>query len=65
MNMQTTLLPLSSSKGLFAIAFLFAALVLIGCDNKGPAEKTGERIDKTTEEAGDRMGNATDSLRGN
>ncbi len=65
MNMKTAFISLGSSKGLFAILFLSVALVLIGCDNQGPAEKTGQKIDQTAEEAGDRMGNATDSLRGN
>jgi len=33
---------------------LFAAVFAYGCDNKGPAEKAGEKIDDTMSEALDK-----------
>jgi hypothetical protein len=33
--------------------------VAVGCEREGPAERTGERIDETTEEVGERAEEAT------
>lgn len=38
---------------------------IIGCEEKGPAEKAGEKIDKTVEEAADAMGEASEKLKEN
>ncbi len=45
---------------LFAIFALVVPLALAGCDNEGPAEKAGEKIDNAVEQAGDAVENATD-----
>ncbi|HEX2198581.1 MAG TPA: hypothetical protein VHG88_08170 [Burkholderiales bacterium] len=42
------------------VALPFALGVLAGCDQKGPAEKAGEAIDRTVERAGDKIEDATD-----
>ncbi len=62
MKKQTALTSLVLSRGLFAIVFLSAALALMGCENEGPAEKAGEKIDQTAEKAGDKMEDAKQSL---
>jgi hypothetical protein len=62
MKKQTTLTAFVLSKGLLAIAFLSASLALMGCENEGPAEQAGEKIDRTTEKAGDKMEDAKQSL---
>lgn len=31
------------------------AATLLGCENEGPAEQAGERIDNTVEKAGDKL----------
>ncbi len=54
--------PLSSSKGLFLIAFLSVVLGLVGCQKEGPAEETGKKIDQAAEKAGDKMDAAKASL---
>ena len=48
------------------IALMMAlGLTLAGCsDNDGPAEKAGEQIDQTMEEAGDEVEEATDEMGG-
>lgn len=35
---------------------------MMGCEEKGPAEKAGEKIDEAMEEAGDAMEDAADSV---
>jgi hypothetical protein len=34
--------------------------VVVACDDQGPAEQIGEKIDDTVEKAGDRIEKATD-----
>ncbi|HSO19379.1 MAG TPA: hypothetical protein VLT88_07980 [Desulfosarcina sp.] len=43
-------------------ALLLAALgiVQVGCEQEGPAERAGEKIDQAVEEAGDKVEKATD-----
>lgn len=44
----------------FIPLMVLLAVLLAGCDNKGPAEKAGERIDEVTEdirEGGEDLGN--------
>ncbi|MBK1717034.1 transporter [Thiocystis violacea] len=55
-------MPLSSSKSLFLIAFLSAAVGLVGCQQEGTAEEAGKKMDQTAEKAGDRMDAAKESL---
>jgi hypothetical protein len=39
------------------------SLGLMGCENEGPAEKAGERIDEAVEEAGEAVEDAGDKIR--
>lgn len=39
------------------------ALVTLGCDREGPAERAGERMDRGVEKAGDSMERAGDRAR--
>lgn len=46
------------------ILLLCCALLLVsfvGCDQKGPAEKAGEKIDTMTEKVGDKVQNSMDT----
>lgn len=56
--------------GAMAFLLLAAPLALTACDNKGPAERAGEKIDDAAEKAGekledarDKAGDAVDDLR--
>jgi hyperosmotically inducible protein len=51
-----------ASKGFFVTALLVAALGILGCENQGPAEEAGEKIDQTAEDAGDKMEETKQSL---
>jgi len=42
--------------------FIVFTLVVTGCDNEGPAEKAGEKIDETVEEVGDTVEDAGDEI---
>lgn len=42
---------------------LTAALGLAGCDQKGPAEKAGQKIDQAADSAKETLGNATDQAK--
>jgi len=42
--------------------FLTLCLVLVGCERPGPAERTGERIDETIEDAGERIQEAGEDI---
>lgn len=53
-----------------AALLLAAPLALTACDNKGPAERAGEKIDDAAEKAGEKLedarekaGDAVDDLR--
>jgi hyperosmotically inducible protein len=38
-----------------AVALGFALSLLAGCEQKGPAEKAGEKVDKAMQKAGDKI----------
>ncbi len=44
---------------LWVVGALCLSLALIGCEDKGPAEKAGEAIDKAVEDVGDAVKDAT------
>lgn len=44
-----------SCKGLFVVFMLVSVLGLAACKQEGPAEKAGEKIDQTTEQAGQKI----------
>ncbi|MFZ7110658.1 MAG: hypothetical protein ACOWYE_03160 [Desulfatiglandales bacterium] len=44
-------------------ALFIAALSISGCEKEGPAEKAGEKIDETIEEAGEKMEEAGDKIK--
>ena len=39
----------------FAVALGFALSLLAGCEQKGTAEKAGEKVDKAMQKAGDKI----------
>ncbi len=47
------------------VVALFAAILfaLGGCENEGPMEKAGEKIDEAVEEAGEAVEEAADKVR--
>ncbi|MDA3922971.1 MAG: hypothetical protein PF501_20180 [Salinisphaera sp.] len=53
MNRKITTLILAAALGISTIG-------LAACDNKGPAEKAGEKVDNATNKARDAMDNAAD-----
>jgi hypothetical protein len=44
----------------FLSLMLLVSLGLIACENEGPAERAGERIDEAVEEAGDQLEEAAE-----
>lgn len=46
----------------FAVALGFALSLLAGCEQKGPAEKAGEKVDKAIDQAGKAMQKAGDKI---
>ena len=42
--------------------FLAVTLAVAGCNNDGPAEKAGEKIDETVEDVGDAVEDAGDEI---
>lgn len=46
-------------------AMAMAALGSAGCEEQGPAERAGERIDEGVEETGEALEDAADELDGN
>ena len=43
----------------FLLAIVFgAAVVITGCDDQGPAEEAGEKVDETVEDAGEALEDA-------
>jgi hyperosmotically inducible protein len=46
----------------FTIVICTLALVLTGCQQDGPAEKAGEKVDQTLENAGKKIGKVGDSM---
>lgn len=53
MNRKITTLILAAVLGISTVG-------LAACDNKGPAEKAGEKVDNATSKTGDAMDNAAD-----
>jgi len=55
-----------SHKKSFGIALIIAALLalLSGCEQKGPAEKAGEKLDQTTQKAADKIEESGENIRG-
>lgn len=45
------------------LMMLVFALPLMACDNQGPAEETGERIDDAASDTRDRLDDAGDRMR--
>lgn len=54
--------PMSLSNKCLVIALFSAVLGLAGCEQEGPAEQTGKKIDEAAEAAGDRMEDTKESL---
>lgn len=54
--------PMEKLSRWIVAALLLAALgiVQVGCEQEGPAERAGEKIDQAVEEAGDKVEKATD-----
>jgi hypothetical protein len=51
------------SSALFALLLaLGGGVALTGCEEQGPAEKAGEKIDDAVEDAGDKIDEAGDSV---
>lgn len=48
------------SKRLFGVLVVLLGVSLSGCEEKGPMEQAGEKIDEAVEEAGDKLEQATD-----
>ena len=42
-------------KFIFALVFVISVIGTIGCEEKGPAEKAGEKLDKAAEDAAKKM----------
>ncbi len=40
---------------ILAMFFVTTSLVVVGCDDQGPAERAGEKIDEAVEEMGDKL----------
>lgn len=53
---------LSAVRLLFALVVLSAVYVVAGCEQQGPAEKAGEKLDQAAENAIDKMDEAKQSL---
>jgi predicted small lipoprotein YifL len=51
--------------GKFSIALIAGTMLvtLSACEQKGPAEKAGEKLDNTVEKAGEQIEKAGDSIR--
>lgn len=51
----------SNVKKLLLISLCASFLALAGCEEKGPMEKAGERVDDAVDNAGDAMDDAKDA----
>jgi hyperosmotically inducible protein len=47
---------------LFLLILLSAVFGIAGCEQQGPAEEAGQKIDQTAEDAGEKMNEAKQSL---
>ncbi len=53
----------TNSNSLGAVLAISALLVaLVGCEQQGPAEQAGEKIDNATEQAGENMEKAGEAI---
>ncbi|NBC46780.1 MAG: transport-associated protein [Gammaproteobacteria bacterium] len=52
----------SALQSLFLLILLSAVFGIAGCEQQGPAEEAGQKIDQTAEDAGDKMDEAKQSL---
>jgi hyperosmotically inducible protein len=50
-------------KVLLLVCGLMLVFSLASCEKKGPAEKTGEKIDKAVEKAGEKVEKAGDKIK--
>jgi len=50
------------AKSLFAISCLSAVIVLTACEQKGPAEKAGQKIDQAAESVGNKLESAKSAV---
>jgi predicted small lipoprotein YifL len=50
-------------KVLLLVCGLMLVFSLASCEKKGPAEKAGEKIDKTVEKAGEKVEKAGDKIK--
>jgi len=48
---------------IISIAILFSVLAFSSCDRKGPGERAGEKIGKTTKEAGKNLDKTRESIK--
>lgn len=45
---------------IFVVLLAISMLILVGCEDKGPAEKAGESLDKTMEDVKEKVEEATE-----
>ncbi len=48
---------------IFYILALVASFTMMGCEDKGPAEKAGEKIDQTAEDVGNEIEDACEKVK--
>ena len=48
---------------MIAVLFGLLSIGVLSCEKEGPAEKAGEKIDQTVEEAGDKMEEAGEAVK--
>lgn len=51
-----------SHRGLFIVVLLSLFLGFAGCEQKGTAEKAGEKVDQAVEKAGDKVEDAKEAI---
>lgn len=51
-----------SHRGFIIVVFLSFFLVLAGCEQKGTAEKTGEKVDQAVEKMGEKIEGAEEAI---
>jgi hypothetical protein len=47
---------------LLTLCFTGSLFAVIGCEQEGPAERAGERVDESMETAGEKMENAGENI---
>ncbi len=48
------------SKRVLGVLLVLLSVSLFGCEEEGPMEQAGEKVDEAVEEAGDKLEQATD-----